>query len=121
VADYTVLVTRNPNDVESLVRRGFTYASMQDYEKAIPDYEAALKLKPDDYETVQRLQYARSMLAAKNAPPPAATPVPTPTPEGLFTPINIGVGLAAILIIAVIIKLVTRGKPEENSSSTRIR
>ena len=78
-------------------------------------------MKPDDYETVQRLQYARGMLAAKNAPPPTATPSPTPASGGLFTPLNIGIALAVILILAVVIKLVTRGKDETPTSSMRIR
>ena len=123
IADYTTVLTQNPNDAETLIKRGFTYASKQDYEKAIPDYEAALKIKGEanDYETVQRLQYARAMLAAQNAPQPTPTPAPTPEPKGLITPLNIGIALAIILIVAIIIKVVsTRGKPEPTTSS-RIR
>jgi tetratricopeptide (TPR) repeat protein len=73
IADYTFLLGKNPNDVEALVKRGYTYSLAQQYEKAIPDYEAALKINPQDNDTFQRLQYAQSMLAAKNA-----TPSPTP-------------------------------------------
>ena len=97
------------------MKRGFTYASKEDYEKAIADYEAALKIKGEanDYETVQRLQYARAMLAAQNAPSPTPTPAPTPEPRGLMTPLNIGIALGLILIVAIIIKVVsTRGKTE---------
>jgi hypothetical protein len=94
---------------------------MTQYEKAVADYQAALKLKPDDYDTVQRLQYVQSALAAKNAPPPpAATPTPTPEKPGLITPLNIGIAIAVLIIIAIIGRLVTRGKPEETSSG-RIR
>jgi tetratricopeptide (TPR) repeat protein len=123
IADYTTVLTQNPNDPETLIKRGFTYASKQDYEKAIADYEAALKIKGEanDYETVQRLQYARAMLAAQNAPSPTPTPAPTPEPRGLMTPLNIGIALGLILIVAIIIKLVsTRGKTETPTSS-RIR
>src|SRR5207302_3403624 len=118
-ADYTLLITKNPNDTESLVRRGATYASMTEYEKAIADYEAALKIKPEDFDTVQRLQYARGMLAAKNAPPVAATPTPTPSGPGLFTPINIGIAIVVIIIIAAVVRAFTRGKPEVTSSRIR--
>ena len=98
-------------------KRGYTYALAQDYEKAIADFEAALKLKPDDYDTIQRLQYARQMLAAKNAPPP--TPTPTPVERTWLTPLNIGIVILVILIIAVVVRLLTRGK--EEPTSTRIR
>jgi hypothetical protein len=92
---------------------------MQNYEKAIADYQAALKLKADDYDTVQRLQYVQSMLAAKNAPP-APTPSPTPTPgPGLFTPMNVGIAIAALIIIAILVRLLTRGKPEKDSHIIR--
>jgi hypothetical protein len=92
---------------------------MQEYEKAIPDYEAALKIKPDDYDTVQRLQYARGMLAAKNAPPPTPTPTPTPTGPGLFSPLNIGIAVIVLIIIAAVVRGLTRGKPEPTSSRIR--
>jgi tetratricopeptide (TPR) repeat protein len=121
IADFTTILTKDPNSVDVLVKRGVTYSTKEDYEKAIADFEAALKLKPDDEATVSRLQYARSMLAAKNAPPPTATPEPTPASGGLFTPLNIGIFLAVILILAVVIKLVTRGKSEAPTSSMRIR
>jgi tetratricopeptide (TPR) repeat protein len=119
VADYTVLIEKNPNDAEHLVKRGATYTSLQQYEKAIADYQAALKLKPDDYDTVQRLQYVQGMLAAKNAPPPpSATPTPTPGP-GLITPLNVGIAIVALIVIAVVVRLLTRGKAEETSHRIR--
>jgi len=114
-----VLIDKNPADAEHLVKRGATYTSLQQYEKAIADYQVALKLKPDDYDTVQRLQYVQAMLAAKNAPPPTATPTPTPTKAGLITPLNIGIAIAVLIVIAVIVRLVTRGK--EGPTSGRIR
>ena len=119
MADYTVLIEKNPNDAEHLVKRGATYTSLQQYEKAIADYQAALKLNANDYDTVQRLQYVQGMLAAKNAPPsPSATPTPTPRPS-LITPLNVGIALVSLIIIAIIVRLVTRGKPEETSGRIR--
>ena len=119
VADYTVLIQKDPNDAEHLVKRGATYTSLQQYENAIADYQAALKIKPDDYDTVQRLQYVQGMLQAKNAPPPpSATPTPTPGP-GLITPLNVGIAILAFIIIAVILRIVTRGKTEETSGRIR--
>ena len=101
------------------MKRGATYTSLQQYEKAIADYQAALKLNPNDYDTVQRLQYVQGMLAAKNAPPqPSATPTPTPG-SNLITPLNVGIAVAALIIIAIIVRLVTRGKPEETSNRIR--
>jgi hypothetical protein len=93
---------------------------MQQYEKAIADYEQAMKLNPNDIDTPQRLNYAKSMLAARNAPPSTATPAP-PEKPGLITPLNIGIVLVLIVIIAVVVRIKQRGKPEIPSSSTRIR
>jgi tetratricopeptide (TPR) repeat protein len=114
-----LILQKDPNNTEILTKRGYTYSLMEEYEKAIPDYEAALKIKPDDYDTVQRLQYARGMLAAKNAPPVTATPTPTPAGPGLFTPLNIGIAIIVILIIAAVVRAVTRGKPEVTSGRIR--
>ena len=79
-------------------------------------------MNPNDIETPQRLQYAESMLAPKNAPPPP-TATPTPTPEASFTsfitPLNIGIAIAGLLIIAVIVRLLTRGKQEPTSGRIR--
>ena len=119
LADYTVLIQKDPNDAEHLVKRGATYTSLQQYENAIADYQAALKIKPDDYDTIQRLQYVQGMLQAKNAPPPpSATPTPTRGP-GLITPLNVGLAILAFIVIAVILRIVTRGKTEETSSRIR--
>ena len=115
--DYGILLQKNPANEDALVKRGSTYAALLDYEKAIADYQAALKIKPDDYDTVQRMQYAQAQLAAKNAPP--ATPTPTPG-TSIFTPAKIFFAVVILVIIAVVVRLVTRGKPEEITSS-RIR
>jgi hypothetical protein len=70
------------------------------------------------------MQYAQSMLAAKNASPSPTPPIPSPTPEekrlmDKISPLYIGIGVVALLIIAVIVRLVTRGKAEETSHRIR--
>src|SRR5205814_7146076 len=101
IADYSKSLDLK-QDADVFAKRGYTYVTyLQDYEKGIADYEQALKINPNDYDTQQRLLYARQALAAKNAPPPTATPTPTPAPS-VFTPVNIGIGLLALLIVAAI-------------------
>jgi tetratricopeptide (TPR) repeat protein len=125
IADYTFLITTNPNDMEAMTKRGYTYSLAQQYENAIADYQVVLKAYPQDNATFQRLQYAQSMLAAKNATPsPTPSPMASPTPEekGLMdkiSPLYIGIGVVALIIIAVIVRLLTRGKAEETSHRIR--
>lgn len=121
IADYNKAIELKADYSEYWNKRGYTYSLMQQYEKAIPDYEQALKLNPNDIDTPQRLQYARGMLAAQNAPPPTATP--TPQEKGSwFSPLTVGIALGLIIVVAVVLKLVTRGKAEPPpSSSMRIR
>jgi tetratricopeptide (TPR) repeat protein len=128
IQDYTAILSKSdPNSSDQaklaaadlLAKRGYTYSLMQRYENAINDYKEAMRLNPNDTDTPQRLQYAESMLAAKNAPPPP-TPTPTPTPSPSFiTPLNIGIAIAVLLIIAVIVRLATRGKQEPTSGRIR--
>jgi tetratricopeptide (TPR) repeat protein len=124
IADYTFLITKNPNDLEALTKRGYTYSLAQQYENAIADYQAELKVNPQDNDTFQRLQYAQSMLAAKNATPSPTPPIASPTPEekrlmDKISPLYIGIGVVALLVIAVIVRLVTRGKAEPTSHRIR--
>ena len=125
IADYTFLITKNPNDMEATTKRGYTYSLAQQYENAIADYQAVMKVNPQDNDTFQRMQYAQSMLAAKNASPSPTPPIPSPTPEeekrlmDKISPLYIGIGVVALLIIAVLVRLLTRGKAEP--SSHRIR
>jgi len=128
IQDYTAVLSKtDPTSSDQaklaaadlLAKRGYTYSLMQQYENAINDYKEAIRLNPNDTDTPQRLQYAESMLAAKNAPPPlTATPTPTPGPS-FITPLNIGIGIAVLLIIAVIGRLLTRGKEEPTSGRIR--
>ena len=117
---------RRLNDTEALTKRGYTYSLMGQYEKAIPDYEAALKLNPQDNDTFSRLQWTQGQLKAKNAPPPSTTTTtaPTATPEkpsliSQINPLYILIGVVALIVIAAIVRLITRGKVE--STSHRIR
>jgi tetratricopeptide (TPR) repeat protein len=128
VQDYTAVLSKSdPNSSDQaklaaadvFAKRGYTYSLAQQYENAIKDYKEAIRLNPNDTETPQRLQYAESMLAAKNAPPPTATPTPTPAAPSFITPLNMGIAIAVLLIIAVIVRLLTRGKQEPASGRIR--
>jgi len=124
IADYTFLITTNPNDMEATTKRGYTYSLAQQYENAIADYQAVIKVNPQDNDTFQRMQYAQSMLAAKNASPSPTPPIASPTPEekrwtDKINPLYIGIGVAALLIIAVLVRLLTRGKADETSHRIR--
>jgi hypothetical protein len=101
--------------MEATTKRGYTYSLAQQYQNAIADYQAELKVNPQDNDTFQRMQYAQSMLAAKNASPSPTPPIASPTPEekrlmDKISPLYIGIGVVALLIIAVIVRLLTRGK-----------
>jgi hypothetical protein len=110
--------------MEAMTKRGYTYSLAQQYENAIADYQAELKVNPQDNDTFQRLQYAQSMLTAKNVTPSPTPPIPSPTPEekrlmDKISPLYIGIGVVALLIIAVLVRLLTRGKAEETSHRIR--
>ena len=126
IADYTFLITKNPNDMEATTKRGYTYSLAQQYENAIADYQVVMKANPQDNETFQRLQYAQSMLAARNASPSPTPPMPSATPEekksslmDKISPMYIGIGVVALIVIAVLVRLLTRGKAEETSHRIR--
>src|SRR6267378_1376121 len=118
VADFTAVIQKKPDDLQNYDRRALAY-------RGLKNYEAALKINPQDNDTFQRLQYAQSMLAKRNASPPAAaSPSPTPTPEkpsliSLINPLYVGIGIVALIIIAVIVRFLTRGKAEETSNIIR--
>lgn len=128
VQDYTAVLSKtDPNSSDQaklaaadlFAKRGYVNSLAQQYENAINDYKEALRLNPNDIETPQRLQYAESMLALKNAPPPTATATPTPSPPSFVTPLNIGIAVVVLFIIAVIVRLLTRGKEEPTSGRIR--
>jgi tetratricopeptide (TPR) repeat protein len=128
IQDYTAVLSKtDPNSgdqaklaaADLFAKRGYIYSLALQYENAINDYKEALRLNPNDIETPQRLQYSESMLALKNAPPPTATPTPTPSPPSFVTPLNMGIAIVVLLIIAVIVRLLTRGKQEPTSGRIR--
>ena len=135
VGDYTAIIEKTDTTTvpenklvvaEAHAKRGYTYTQVQppNYKNAVDDYQQAVNLNPNDFDTPQRLQYAKSMLAAQNAPRPAATAkaMPTPKPSGLLSPLNIAIAIGIIVVLMVVIRFVTRGKPEEPpDTSTRIR
>jgi tetratricopeptide (TPR) repeat protein len=125
IADYTFILDKAPNDTEALTKRGYTYSLMGQYEKAIPDYQAALKLNPQDNDTFSRLQWTQGQLKAKNAPPPTTTtaaPAATPEKPSLMSqikPLYIVIGVVVLILIAIIVRMLTRGKVEETSHIIR--
>ena len=85
-------------------RRADTYVAMNQFTQAVPDLEAALKLKPDDFDTTQNLPYvqAKAGSAAAGWPPRRGrrrAPTPPP-PEGMSMPMKIGIGVAALIVIS---------------------
>ena len=79
--------------------------------RQVADLEAALKMKPDDFDTTQKLQVVR----AKMAPPKpvvqaSAPPTPVPTPEPMDPRVKIGIGAGALLVLVIIIVMITRRK-----------
>ena len=112
IADYTVSIAKDPNNVTAYRKRADTYVAMGQFAQAVPDLEAALKLKPDDADIMQNLQFVR----AKAAPPrvaaaPAAIATPSATPEpGLPNSTKIGIGVGALIILGIIIALISRRK-----------
>ena len=108
-----------------MTKRGYTYSLAQQYENAIADYQAELKVNPQDNDTFQRLQYAQSMLAAKNASPSPTPPIASPTPEekrlmDKISPLYIGIGVVALLIIAVIVRLAYARKSRAQQPSNSL-
>ena len=77
IAEFTRTIQKNPNDADALAERGFKYSLLGDYAKAIADYEAALKTRPNDHKTELRLGYARTMLASSAVPLPSSTITPS--------------------------------------------
>jgi hypothetical protein len=85
---------------------------MNDFAKALPDLQAALKLKPDDFDTTQRIQYVQAKLATprpvvSTAPPP---PTPAPTPEPMDMRMKIGIGAGALVLIIILLIILSRKK-----------
>ena len=76
VKQLTQAIEKNPTDAESLAERGYNYSLLGDFDKAVSDYRAALKIRPNDHETEVRLQSATAMLALRTVPLPTSTATP---------------------------------------------
>lgn len=75
IAELTKRIERNRDDADLLAERGFKYSLLGDYEKAIADYQAALKINPIDQKTAMRQRTARAMLALSASPSSSPTPL----------------------------------------------
>ena len=88
------------------------YSLIDQWQKAIDDYQAALAIKPNDPATLQRLAFAKRQLATpppQTPPPPTPTPTPLPKYEGPFTPLTVGIGIGVlVLVFGLIIFFVAR-------------
>ena len=81
------------------------------FAQAVPDLETALKLKPDDFDTTQRLEYVKAKLVSPRpvvAAPPS-TPAPPP-PWKMSMPMKIGLGAGALIVIIIIAIVLMRRK-----------
>ena len=76
IGELTKAIEKNPNDADALAERGYNYSLISEFEKAVADYQAALKIKPDDHKTELRLGSAKAMAAARALPLPTSTPSP---------------------------------------------
>ena len=90
IADYTVAITKDPNNAMALRKRADTYVAMNQFKQAIPDLEAALKLKPEDPDLDAKL----AVCAGEGRPAAAAsherrgrdTPPKPPPPAEMSLP-----------------------------------
>jgi len=64
IADLTKRIANNPSDAQALADRGSNYTLLDEYDKAIADYEAALKIRPNDQNIQVRLQSAKALRAS---------------------------------------------------------
>ncbi len=106
------------NNAIAYSRRADTNVALGKYADALPDLEAAARIKPDDPTIIQNLQFVRAKLAP--AAPAAAVqePVATPTPVAKKKPTDprvliIGgfVGLIVLgLVIAIVVKMTRRSE-----------
>ena len=82
------------------------------YPNAIADYEAALKINPNDGDTRERLRFAQAKLAPSRPPPkaPVATPTPVPKPFRMPPAGWAAIGALALIVIILIATLIVRRK-----------
>ncbi len=76
IVHYTSAIGLSGADFQSLHERGIAYARRGDLDKALADFEAALKIKPDMAEAINDREKALALLrkyaesAARHDPPP---------------------------------------------------
>ena len=113
MVDYTKAIEINPNDADAFDKRGYCYSLIDQWQKAIDDYQAALTIKPNEPDTVARLRFAQRQIAVAASTPkptPKATPEPTPVPP-LISPTGwVGIGAGAIVLILIIVVFVVRAR-----------
>jgi hypothetical protein len=88
---------------------------MNQFAKAVPDLEAAQKLKPDDPDIAQNLQHVRAKLTTPRPVVQATAPPPTPVPppEPMDPRVKIGIGAGALLVLIIIVLLIVKRKGRE--------
>jgi hypothetical protein len=95
----------------ALRKRADTYYAMNDFAKAVPDLEAALKLSPGDPDIMQNLQHVQAKMATpRPVVRPPATPTPAPTPEPMSMQMKLGIGGAALVVIIILVIVFSRKK-----------
>ena len=85
---------------------------MGNYAPALADLEAALKLKPDDFDTTQKLGVVRAKLATPKpvVQGPAPSPTVAPPAEPMDMRMKIGIGAGALVVLIIIIIIISRRK-----------
>jgi tetratricopeptide (TPR) repeat protein len=68
---YDVSLSQDPQQAEALSHRGFCYQQLQQYPKALADYEAAMALAPKNKLNREAAEELKTLLRG-------ATPAPTP-------------------------------------------
>lgn len=55
VKKYTLAIQKNPNDYEAYIKRAQHYGYLEQYNKAIADFNKAIQLNPNNYEAYKEL------------------------------------------------------------------
>jgi tetratricopeptide (TPR) repeat protein len=105
-----------PDNALTLNRRADAYVALGQFAKAVGDLDAALKLKPDDFDTTQRMAYVKAKLASPRLQPAAAAYVPPKPPEspGMSMPMKIGIGVGALIVLVVLVIILMKRKIQSN-------
>jgi tetratricopeptide (TPR) repeat protein len=66
IAELTRAIKKNPYDADAFAERGSKYSSIDEYDKAVADYEAALEIRPNDQNIQVRLQSVKALRDLRN-------------------------------------------------------